>query len=54
MYWPVVLLIRLIARLTPADKRRERWTEELTSDEVLLGGNTLIIQAVFREGDVAT
>jgi 2-polyprenyl-3-methyl-5-hydroxy-6-metoxy-1,4-benzoquinol methylase len=49
MYWPVVLLIRLIARLTPADKRRERWTEELASDEVLLGGNTLIVQAVLTE-----
>jgi 2-polyprenyl-3-methyl-5-hydroxy-6-metoxy-1,4-benzoquinol methylase len=53
MYWPVVLLIRLIARLTPADIRRERWTEELASDEVLLGGNTLIVQARLsdtREG----
>jgi 2-polyprenyl-3-methyl-5-hydroxy-6-metoxy-1,4-benzoquinol methylase len=45
MYWPVVLLIRLIARLTPARKRSERWTEELASDEILLGGNTLIVQA---------
>ena len=45
LYWPLVLLIRLIARLTPAEKRRERWTEELASDEVLLGGNTLIVQA---------
>jgi 2-polyprenyl-3-methyl-5-hydroxy-6-metoxy-1,4-benzoquinol methylase len=45
LYWPIVLLIRLIARLTPADKRAERWTEELASDEVLLGGNTLIVQA---------
>jgi SAM-dependent methyltransferase len=45
LYWPFVLLIRLIARLTPKDKRAERWTEELASDEVLLGGNTLIVQA---------
>ena len=44
-YWPIVLLIRLIARLTPAAKKGERWTEELASDEVLLGGNTLIVQA---------
>jgi ubiquinone/menaquinone biosynthesis C-methylase UbiE len=49
LYWPIVLLIRLIARLTPAAKRRERWTEELASDEVLLGGNTLIVQAVLTE-----
>jgi SAM-dependent methyltransferase len=48
LYWPVILLIRLIARLTPARKRRERWTEELASDEVLLGGNTLIVHAVLE------
>lgn len=49
MYWPLVLLIRLIAKLTPAEKRSERWTEELASDEVLLGGNTLIVQALLTE-----
>ena len=48
LYWPIVLLIRMIARLTPAGKRSERWTEELASDEVLLGGNTLIVHAVFE------
>jgi ubiquinone/menaquinone biosynthesis C-methylase UbiE len=48
LYWPIVLMIRLIAKLTPAQKRGERWTEELASDEVLLGGNTLIVQAVLR------
>ncbi len=48
LYWPVVLLIRLIAKLTPADKRAKRWTEELVSDEVLLGGNTLIVHAVLE------
>jgi ubiquinone/menaquinone biosynthesis C-methylase UbiE len=49
LYWPIVLLIRLIAKLTPAKKRAERWTDELVSDEVLLGGNTLIVHAVLRE-----
>jgi ubiquinone/menaquinone biosynthesis C-methylase UbiE len=49
LYWPIVMLIRLIARLTPANKRRERWTEELASDEVLLGGNTLIVHAIRNE-----
>src|SRR6266478_2621489 len=53
LYWPIVLLIRMIARLTPAAKRKERWTAELASDEVLLGGNTLIVRAVLNEGDVA-
>jgi ubiquinone/menaquinone biosynthesis C-methylase UbiE len=45
IYWPIVALIRLIARLAPAGKRRERWTDELVSDEILLGGNTLIVHA---------
>jgi len=46
VYWPVVALVRLMGRLTPARKRRERWTDELNSNEVLLGGNTLIVHAV--------
>jgi SAM-dependent methyltransferase len=46
LYWPIVALIRLIGRMTPEEKRRERWTEELQSDEVLLGGNTLIAHAM--------
>jgi ubiquinone/menaquinone biosynthesis C-methylase UbiE len=46
LYWPIVALIRLIGRMTPAQKRRERWTEELQSGEILLGGNTLIVHAV--------
>ena len=45
-YWPLVASIRLIARFTSADKRRERWSAELQSDEILLGGNTLIVHAV--------
>jgi 2-polyprenyl-3-methyl-5-hydroxy-6-metoxy-1,4-benzoquinol methylase len=45
LYWPIVALIRLIARLTPRQKQAERWTEELASKEVLLGGNTLIVHA---------
>jgi SAM-dependent methyltransferase len=49
LYWPIVALIRLIGHMTPPQKRRERWTEELQSDEILLGGNTLIIHALKRE-----
>jgi ubiquinone/menaquinone biosynthesis C-methylase UbiE len=45
-YWPIVALIRAVAFFTPERRRRERWTEELVSDEVLLGGNTLIVHAV--------
>src|SRR3989442_3858259 len=47
LYWPIVFVIRLIARLTPTTKRKERWTKELVSDEILQGGNTLIVHAVL-------
>jgi SAM-dependent methyltransferase len=46
LYRPLVALIRLVARFAPAERRRERWTAELQSDEILLGGNTLIVHAV--------
>ena len=46
LYWPLVAAIRLLGRFTPERKRRERWTEELASDAVLLGGNTLVLHAV--------
>ena len=46
LYWPLVAMIRFFARLTPRAKRRERWTDELASDPVLFGGNTLILLAV--------
>ena len=42
---PIVGLIRLVSRFTSADKRRSRWSDELNSNEVLLGGNTLIFKA---------
>ena len=45
-YWPVVALIRLLARFTPEHKKHARWTDELCSNEILLGGNTLIVHAV--------
>jgi hypothetical protein len=45
-YWPLVAAIRLFVRFTPDRKRRERWTAELASDPVLLGGNTLVLHAV--------
>jgi len=46
LYWPLVVLIRLLARLTPQKRCADRWTDELTSDPVLLGGNTLIIHSI--------
>ena len=42
---PLVALIRLINWFSSASKRKERWSKELNSDEVLLGGNTLIFKA---------
>jgi 2-polyprenyl-3-methyl-5-hydroxy-6-metoxy-1,4-benzoquinol methylase len=47
LYWPIVTMIRLVSKLTPERKRSERWTSELASNEVLLGGNTLIVHAVL-------
>lgn len=47
LYWPLVGIIKLTAKLTPKEKRSERWTDELVSKEVLLGGNTLIVHAVL-------
>ena len=46
LYWPIVAFIRLLAKLTPEARRKDRWTEELASDAVLLGGNTIIIHSI--------
>ncbi len=45
LYWPITAIIRVLLACTPAQKRRERWADELQSDEVLMGGNTLIVLA---------
>jgi len=45
LFFPIVALIRIVARFESAKKRRSRWESELNSDEVLLGGNTLIFKA---------
>lgn len=42
---PITAAIRVASRLGSRDKRAERWSDELNSDEVLLGGNTLIFEA---------
>lgn len=47
-YLPIVALIRMLNRFQSTERRRERWSAELQSDEVLLGGNTLVIHAVKR------
>jgi ubiquinone/menaquinone biosynthesis C-methylase UbiE len=44
-YLPMVGLIRMLNRCQSEGRRRERWAAELQSDEILLGGNTLIIHA---------
>ncbi len=48
LYWPLVAVIKVVAKLTPKQKRAERWTEELASKEVVFGGNTLIIPAALN------
>ncbi len=45
IYMPLAALIRLINRFNSEKKRKNRWTNELNSNEVLLGGNTLIFEA---------
>ena len=44
-FWPIVAVIRLVAMFSSKKKRAQRWTDELNSDEVILGGNTLIFEA---------
>jgi len=48
-YFPIVALIKLAARFGSAKKRKSRWTDELNSDEVLRGGNTLIFEAQKKQ-----
>jgi SAM-dependent methyltransferase len=48
LYFPVLALIRLAALFTPEARRKDRWTRELSSDPVLLGGNTLIIHSILK------
>ena len=49
LYWPLTATIRFFSRLTSPRKRSERWTTELASDEVLLGGNTLVLHATKQK-----
>jgi SAM-dependent methyltransferase len=44
-FLPFAALFRSIGKLSSRQKRRERWADELNSNEVLLGGNTLIFKA---------
>ena len=48
LYFPIVAFIRLAAALTPEARRQDRWTRELASGPVLLGGNTLIIHSILK------
>lgn len=45
LYWPLTSAIRLLSRMGSESRRRERWADELASDAVLLGGNTLVLHA---------
>jgi ubiquinone/menaquinone biosynthesis C-methylase UbiE len=45
LFLPMVGLIKLVSRFASEKKRKSRWTDELNSNEVLLGGNTLIFKA---------
>ncbi len=45
MFAPLTMLIVAASRLSSKDKRDARWRDELNSEEVLGGGNTLIFLA---------
>lgn len=45
VYLPVVAVIRMLSQLSSREKQKARWVRELNSNEVLLGGNTLIFTA---------
>jgi ubiquinone/menaquinone biosynthesis C-methylase UbiE len=45
LFYPIAGVIKLTSMFSSANKRKERWTDELNSKEVLLGGNTLIFRA---------
>jgi len=47
-FLPLTALIKLASRFTSETKRRARWVNELNSNEILLGGNTLIFEAVKK------
>jgi len=49
VYYPLTTLIKILALFNSEKKRRARWSDELNSNEVLLGGNTLIFKAVLEE-----
>lgn len=44
-FMPLTSLIRNVSRFAGEANRKERWTDELNSKEVLTGGNTLIFRA---------
>ncbi|MFN6964969.1 MAG: class I SAM-dependent methyltransferase [Pyrinomonadaceae bacterium] len=48
LFRPLAFGIRMINRMQSRAKRLERWSDELQSDAVLLGGNTLVVHAVKR------
>lgn len=45
-FLPIAAMIRLVSKFQSANKRSARWADELNSNEVLLGGNTLIFKAI--------
>lgn len=48
-FFPLTALIKLAGKFNSEAKNRERWTKELGSKEVLLGGNTLIFEATLKK-----
>lgn len=51
LYYPLVWLIRLIGAARSETKKRERWTRELQSDAILMGGNSIVVTAKRISGE---
>ena len=49
LYYPVVAAIRFFNFFVSNQKRQMRWTNELNSNEIMFGGNTLIVHAVLEK-----
>ncbi len=45
MFLPLIWLIRLVGHFGSQESKAEKWSNELNSDPVLYGGNTLIFEA---------
>ncbi len=46
LYLPLAWVIRLVGSLRPTAEKEARWTRELQSDAILMGGNSIVVKAL--------